>query len=74
MRLVWLHKYVTGGKLVKYHIVAMGGDDSMTVETRGHTVEVWTFGPRGGVKGFVVLDKDEFRNLLQALLRDEALK
>lgn len=62
-----------GGKLVKHHIIAMGGDDSMTVETRGRTVEVWTFGPRGGVKGFVVLDRDEFGNLLRELLDDEAL-
>ena len=61
---------------MKHHIQGIDkspGDDSMMVETCGRIIELWTYGPRGGYRGFIVLDRDEFRNLLQDLLKDESL-
>lgn len=62
---------------MKHHITGNGwpmSDHDMIVETCGQTVEVVTFGVRGGIKGFIVLNRDEFQNLLEELSEDETLK
>ena len=50
------------------------GDNSMVTKIFGNVVEIGIFGPLGGIKGFIVLDRLEFKSYLLRLMQDKAFE
>lgn len=58
---------------IKSNESPISADDLLQIETTENGIDVTTYGPRGGIHGFIVLDRDEFKNLLENMLWDTTL-
>lgn len=51
----------------------ISADSLLEINIIGGEVEVATYGPRGGIHSFIVLDREEFKNMIEDCIFDLSL-